>query len=186
MQDFKDVAKKMKAEFGVGSLSFGQVSNAKTIPNTNVAIGRYPANIVLSHHDDCEDNCHDECPVKVMDEQSGKVGASRFFYISKASRTERDNGLNGFEKKNKGIYMFNGAICKDLKSNIHPTIKPVKLMRYLVKLVTPPNGKVLDPFCGSGTTGIACKLDGFQFVGIEQDKEYTAIADARVHNYTEK
>ena len=67
--------------------------------------------------------------------------------------------------------------------NFHPTVKPIKLMQYLVKMITPPNGIVLDPFCGSGTTGIACKLDGFQFVGLEQDAEYSKIAEARIENY---
>ena len=55
-------------------------------------------------------------------------------------------------------------------------------MQYLVKMITPPNGIVLDPFCGSGTTGVACKLDGFQFVGLEQDPEYFRIAEARINN----
>jgi site-specific DNA-methyltransferase (adenine-specific) len=59
-------------------------------------------------------------------------------------------------------------------------------MRYLVKLVTPPKGIVLDPFCGSGTTGIAAKLEGFDFIGIEQEEEYYNIANARIENYTER
>jgi site-specific DNA-methyltransferase (adenine-specific) len=67
-------------------------------------------------------------------------------------------------------------------ANVHPTVKPVKLMQYLVKMITPPNGIVLDPFCGSGTTGVACKLDGFNFVGLEQDPEYCKIAEARIDN----
>lgn len=67
--------------------------------------------------------------------------------------------------------------------NFHPTVKPIKLMQYLVKMITPPNGIVLDPFCGSGTTGVACKIDGFNFVGLEQDAEYAKIAEARINNY---
>lgn len=59
-------------------------------------------------------------------------------------------------------------------------------MQYLVRLITPPNGLVLDPFCGSGTTGIACKLEGFNFVGMEQDAEYSKIAQARIDNYEEE
>jgi site-specific DNA-methyltransferase (adenine-specific) len=59
-------------------------------------------------------------------------------------------------------------------------------MQYLVRLITPPNGLVLDPFCGSGTTGIACKLENFNFVGMELDAEYAKIAEARVANYTEE
>jgi site-specific DNA-methyltransferase (adenine-specific) len=70
----------------------------------------------------------------------------------------------------------------NMLKNFHPTVKPIKLMQYLVKMITPPNGIVLDPFCGSGTTGVACKLDGFQFVGLEQDLEYAKIAEARIKN----
>jgi DNA modification methylase len=95
---------------------------------------------------------------------------SRFFYIAKASKSERNKGLEGFEEK---------------RTNFHPTVKPIKLMQYLVRLITPPNGIVLDPFCGSGTTGVACKLEGFQFIGLEQDSEYHKIADARLKNYAE-
>ena len=70
-----------------------------------------------------------------------------------------------------------------VSSNFHPTVKPIKLMQYLVRLITPPSGIVLDPFCGSGTTGIACRLENFEFVGIEQDAEYCKIAEARINNY---
>lgn len=91
---------------------------------------------------------------------------NRFIYCAKASKAE----------KNKG--------CEDLpKGNSHTTVKPISLMRYLVKLVTPPNGLVLDPFTGSGTTGIACKLEGFNFIGIEKEEEYFKIAEARINAY---
>lgn len=125
-------------------------------------------------------------------------GASRFFYVAKASKSERNRGLDEFEEKplafsnqakaelKRGNTTFDGGDAKghgnsirQLK-NFHPTVKPVKLMQYLVRLVTPPNGIVLDPFCGSGTTGVACKLEGFNFVGIEQDAEYCKIAEARI------
>lgn len=65
---------------------------------------------------------------------------------------------------------------------MHPTVKPVALMRWLVRLVTPPGGTVLDPFLGSGTTGIAAKLEGFDFIGIEREAEYMAIAERRIAN----
>jgi len=132
---------------------------------------------------------------------SDKGGASRFFYIAKASKSERNKGLDGFEEKplafsnqakaelKRGNADYDGGDAKGhgnsirhLK-NFHPTVKPVKLMQYLVKMITPPNGIVLDPFCGSGTTGVACKLEGFQFVGIEQDAEYSKIAEARINNF---
>jgi DNA modification methylase len=134
---------------------------------------------------------------------SDKGGASRFFYIAKASKSERNKGLEGFEEKplafsnqakaelKRGNDNFDGGDAKGhgnsirhLK-NFHPTVKPIKLMQYLVRLITPPNGIVLDPFCGSGTTGIACKLEGFEFVGLEQDAEYCKIAQARIDNYVE-
>ena len=65
-------------------------------------------------------------------------------------------------------------------SNNHPTVKPVALMQYLCRLITPPNGIVLDPFMGSGSTGIACKMEGFNFIGIEKDEDYFKIAEARI------
>jgi DNA modification methylase len=88
-------------------------------------------------------------------------GASRFFYVAKADSAERSLGLHG-------------------QRNPHPTVKPVALMRWLCRLVTPPGGIVLDPFVGSGTTGIAALREGFSFVGIEREAEYVAIARARI------
>jgi DNA modification methylase len=96
----------------------------------------------------------DEDAGRELDEQSG--GASRFFYCAKASKSERGEG------------------------NTHPTVKPVSLMRWLVRLVTPPNGIVLDPFTGSGTTGVASVLESFQFIGCEQSEEYANIANSRI------
>lgn len=143
--------------------------------------GRFPANILL-----------DEEACKILDEQSGVLksgdnctrtkvgsflehgglgkagdvqvtygdsgGASRFFYCAKAS------------KKEKGT------------NNIHPTVKPIKLMEYLVKLVTPENGICLDPFAGSGTTGVAVLALGMKFIGIELDPTYCAIATERIQH----
>ena len=127
-------------------------------------------------------------------------GASRFFYVAKASQWERHYGLENFEEKNSASSEFrpnhlekslNGESgnpygrWKPLK-NIHPTVKPIKLMQYLIRLVTPPNGIVLDPFAGSGTTGIACKIDGFEFVGLELSEEYTEIANSRIQSFNEE
>jgi site-specific DNA-methyltransferase (adenine-specific) len=72
-----------------------------------------------------------------------------------------------------------GAV-KAARANTHPTVKPTSLMQYLVRLVTPPNGIVLDPFMGSGSTGKACAYEGFDFIGIEQSAEYVASAQARI------
>lgn len=178
-------------------------SHGKTRLKTEIVVkqGRFPANLVLSHSSHCTDEaCHMfECPVVLLDEQtkdtragkpsgsfscrpkretipgsakaiedrgelqkhegyeSGPVsGASRFFYCAKISPSERG------------------------KDNKHPTVKPQKLMRYLCRLVTPPAGVILDPFMGSGSTGLAAKSEGFQFIGIEKEEEYVKIAEARI------
>jgi site-specific DNA-methyltransferase (adenine-specific) len=92
-----------------------------------------------------------------MDPGYGDSGsAARFFYCAKTSKKERGEGNN------------------------HPTVKPIALMTYLCRLVTPPGGIVLDPFMGSGSTGIAALQEGFDFIGIERDPEYLAIAEARI------
>jgi len=118
-----------------------------------------------------------------------KGGASRFFYIPKVSKKERNMGLDGFE--DKVFNVVNGGhgledspnFAPKLYKNTHPTVKPVQLMAYLCRLVTPPNGIVLDPFMGSGSTGIAAQLEGFRFVGMEMDEDYFKIAEARIENY---
>lgn len=119
-------------------------------------------------------------------EHSDQGGASRFFYVAKASSRERNAGLDGRAERSVHGPSSDGR-CWGIpgsrstpRRNPHPTVKPVALMRWLVRLVTPPGGTVLDPFAGSGTTGIACVLEGFDFTGIEQDAEYVAIARARV------
>jgi site-specific DNA-methyltransferase (adenine-specific) len=131
-----------------------------------------------------------------------KGGASRFFYVAKASQKERNKGLDDFEKQplafsnqaKAELARGNTEFADETKmhnkvqfrANNHPTVKPIKLMQYLARLITPPNGVVLDPFMGSGTTGIACKLEGFDFVGMEQDENYHKIAISRIENYLEQ
>ena len=68
-------------------------------------------------------------------------------------------------------------------ANVHPTVKPVELMRYLCRLVTPKGGVVLDPFMGSGSTGMAAKDEGFDFIGIEKDEEYYKICESRITRF---
>lgn len=113
--------------------------------------------------------------------------AARFFYCAKASKRDRDEGLSDFVEKEEGIKNTNGRgfsesdpMKKILQRNNHPTVKNVELMRYLCKLITPLNGTVLDPFMGSGSTGKGAILEGFSFIGIELDKEYLEIAQARI------
>jgi DNA modification methylase len=99
----------------------------------------------------------------ILDEEAGRMldeqqeGASRFFYCAKASKKERGEGNN------------------------HPTVKPIKLMEYLITLVTPPNGIILDPFFGSGTTGVAAVNLGFNYIGVELDEQYIEIARRRIN-----
>jgi DNA modification methylase len=118
--------------------------------------------------------------------------AARFFYCAKASRAERDLGLADLPIKSGGDACDREDGTDGLNSpragagrngrvrNFHPTVKPIDLMRYLCKLVTPPDGIVYDPFCGSGTTLVGAKLEGFQWVGSEMDPEYAEIARKRV------
>lgn len=114
-------------------------------------------------------------------------GPSRFFYCPKASRSERDAGLEGMPKGRAGTLNMRtdrhsqaNGMDTGHKHNTHPTVKPIALMRYLVRLVTPPDGVVLDPFMGSGTTGCAAMLEGFNFIGIEKEPAYAETARARI------
>lgn len=112
-----------------------------------------------------------------------KGGASRFFYVAKASKAERNAGLEGFEKgevKRQGLC---GEHNNPSHKNNHPTVKPIKLLRYLVRLITPLGGICLDPFIGSGTTAIACIEEGFDYIGIEKEKDYFDIAEKRIFHY---
>jgi site-specific DNA-methyltransferase (adenine-specific) len=122
--------------------------------------------------------------------------AARFFYCAKADKSDRDAGLHGFEvHQAAGLPMrsaggerggegLDGSKTDRTteRQNTHPTVKPTDLMRYLCRLVTQPGGVVLDPFTGSGSTGKAAVLEGFNFIGIEREAEYLAIARARIEH----
>lgn len=116
--------------------------------------------------------------------------AARFFYCAKVSKKERNDGLDNFKlEKSKGKFnkgngtgeRFDGNKIAEYKNN-HPTVKPIDLMKYLVRLITPKKGKVLDPFLGSGSTGVAALIENFKFIGIELDKDYFKIAKERIKN----
>jgi len=159
--------------------------------------------------------CVEGCPAKLLDEQSGiakpkaaRRGASRFFnqlnwseedflpffYIAKASKKERNAGLDHLETRSAGEVTGRkegsaglnnpraGAGRTSGNKNFPPTVKPVKLMEWLVRLVTPPGGTVLDPFMGSGTTGVAAINQGFNFIGCELMEEYIPIAEGRIEH----
>lgn len=124
-------------------------------------------------------------------------GASRFFYVAKPSRFDRDAGLDDLPSRTAGEATDREDGSEGLKSpragagrtsegvkNHHPTVKPVLLMEWLVRLVTPPGGLVLDPFLGSGTTGAAAVRQAFRFVGIEREAEYIEIAKRRIDHWS--
>lgn len=123
-------------------------------------------------------------------------GASRFFYVAKPSTREREAGCEGLPRKGAAELTDREEDTDGLKSpragagrtsagraNHHPTVKSIALMRWLVRLITPPGGLVLDPFCGSGTTGCAAVLEGMHFIGVDQSDEYVAIATARIGHW---
>lgn len=122
--------------------------------------------------------------------EASEGGASRFFYCAKISASERSAGLEELpdrEKRSAGGTTSSGKPTMEgrdrfgsVTKNHHPTVKPTKLMGYLTRLITPPGGTVLDPFAGSGSTGIACKREGYKFIGIEKEKEYVEIARKRI------
>lgn len=118
--------------------------------------------------------------------QGDSGSAARFFYCAKASRKDRNEGL-----QDPGPQFKHGATLRkventDTKGNNHPTVKPTELMAYLCRLVTPPGGVVLDPFMGSGSTGKAAIREGFGFIGIEMDADYCEIARARIQHEVSK
>jgi len=137
---------------------------------------RYPSNFIL-----------DGFGAELLDSVTKQ--ASRFFYVPKASKEERELGLEGMElrKFDVGDERPSGGSMERLRgqkapmrANHHPTVKPAELMQYLCVLVTPENGIVLDPFMGSGSTGIAAVTSDFNFIGIEMSEEYVEIASRRI------
>ena len=271
------------AESAVSKGKYGDSTAQETHQTAGQALGRWPANTILTHSPDCEQvgvaedtmtggfgnggigigttgspdgsgrgaewqnksvtvpvwECAEGCPVKELDGQSGvskdgvavkrngvtsngvtgwgkapvgtpnaggyggQGGASRFFtqteyteidwpvflYYAKASKSERNAGLEGLPAKivneetppgTKGANSPRaGAGRGGAVNNFHPTVKPVELMRHLIRLVTPPGGKVLDPFLGSGTTAVAAILEGCDWVGCEMTEDYWPIIEAR-------
>lgn len=147
-------------------------------------------------------NCYGTAERGGSNEYSANSGsAARFYYSPKASKSDREEGLENFLKKFQAGAEFRPNHMEkalegetgnpygrwDPRKNNHPTVKPTNLMKYLIKLVTQKGGTVLDPFMGSGTTGKACGFEDYKFVGIEMDKDYFEIAKARIeHAYKKK
>jgi hypothetical protein len=170
------------------------------------SLGRFPANLVLSHNEDCEPSphvfpdgstasgCTDDCAVKMLDEQSGvlKQGGAQKGAIIKSKgggygcldlgKVEKQSGIIGEPPGGASRFFYCAKASKKDRAgnNSHPTVKSTKLMEYLIKLITPPEGIVLDPFMGSGSTGVAAKRFGFRFMGIEKEQDYFEIAEKRI------
>ena len=211
--DFRDQGRQSKENMGIDKLSFGQTENVKrkkvvrksrdengvwTNDNSGMKAegseyadadprGRFPSNVI---HDGSGS-------IKELFEDKLK-----YFYCAKTPKAERNQGLNNFPIKNKkgGGGTSNNVWYKDdvnsasgkfgsekaPSKNVHPTVKPIKLMKYLCRLITPKGGTVLDPFMGSGSTGMAAKEENFEFVGIEKEEEYFNIATARIESVETK
>lgn len=153
--------------------------------------GRHPANVILGHAPECrQGTCAPDCAVALLD--AGGEGRppiagnpSRFFYCPKVSRREREAGCDHLPAQ--FFDLFPNAPNKPVRTrptrNRHPTVKPLALMRWLVRLVCPRGGLVLDPFCGSGSTGAAAALEDRRFLGIELSPEFLEIAAARIAHW---
>lgn len=161
---------------------------------SDAAGGRWPANVIHDGSDEVmagfpetSSGVRNGTGKKKFSCEASHGSAARFFYCAKASREDRNEGCEIFKKKmlrwssgeqSPGTFQSDGT--DKYANNFHPTVKPTDLMRYLCRLVTPPGGVVLDPFMGSGSTGKAAVLEGFEFVGIELNAEYCQIARARI------
>jgi site-specific DNA-methyltransferase (adenine-specific) len=185
----------------------------KNVVEDDTVRGRWPANIILDEHTAGlldEQSGVSKSPSGMIT-QGGKAkggfdvgssdgtrtskfqghndsgGASRFFYVAKASKRDRNEGLDEMpikrpdNRSSTGMGTFQEKGVQP-QQNFHPTVKPTALMEYLVKLVTPLNGTVLDPFTGSGSTGKAAILNGFDFIGIEMTEDYLPIIKARLEH----
>ena len=165
--------------------------------------GRWPANLILGHSEGCKGKCVDDCPVANLDKQSGTLKSGKPGTRRKPHQTgsmsgtlnitgELDKGygdsgggsrfFHNFQMESPLIYQAkaNKKECPVVDGQRHPTVKPLALMRNLVRLVTPPGGVVLDPFAGSGTTVEACALEGFQCHAIEREPGYLPFIHHRV------
>jgi DNA modification methylase len=162
---------------GTGALNI----DAARVPRDGSTTGYWPANVALSHAAGCTDAyCVTDCPVPPIG-----VSMSRLLFCAKATRKEREAGCEQLPERSVQVYIGKHHPPR-LVRNTHPTVKPAELMRWLVRLVTPPGGLVLDPFAGSGTTGIAAILEDRFFLGIERQGEYVDIACARIAHWTKE
>jgi site-specific DNA-methyltransferase (adenine-specific) len=171
--------------WGTGVLNIGaaQVRDEIRATNSAVQLRRWPPNLGLIHTPRCQpQDCHDGCAVRQLDDHTDRA-VSRYFYAAKADRAEREAGLQALAAVPTRIFTKGGS---HQRANIHPTVKPLSVMRWLVRLNVPPGGVVLDPFAGSGSTGCAALLEGRQFLGIEREAAYVQIARRRLAHWSQQ
>lgn len=197
----------------IGHDNAGRSTSGATIHAAESNGGRWPANVIHDGSDEVVElfpEVKGKVGMKILSDFTFSVGdkvegakfasqaglgdsgsAARFFYCAKASKKDRNEGLDGLPKvrrsglqgadnDNENLDPVSERFRTEPSANHHPTVKPTSLMQYLVRLVTPPNGIVLDPFLGSGSTGKAAMYEGFNFIGIELTPEYLPIAKARI------
>lgn len=194
------------------NINFGMTDNKEAQGQND--LGRWPANVILDEYTAGlldEQSGISKSGIAVKSNSAGNNifsnqlkptgndlgygdsgGASRFFYVAKASKRDRNEGLEELDARRASAFGYDiglgeagEGMFKDrnpIKQNFHPTVKPTALMEYLIKLVTPPDGLVLDPFTGSGSTGKAAILSGFRFLGIEMTEEYFPIIEGRLRH----
>lgn len=205
----------------VGTFAGGEYNRGSDTDNYRESTGRFPANTILTYDEtDYEEVCSGFPYTKGTGEKRKRKGqdstcygkynakdtdnscwgdegsASRYFYCAKASKKDRDEGLEDFEEKRKSGYGYDLGYMnvgegmfkerQTLKKNIHPTVKPTELMQYLVRLVAPKGAVIMDCFNGSGSTGKAVMYEnaernaGYKYIGIEMTEEYLPISAARI------
>jgi len=171
--------------YGTGALNI----SATRLPRGGVAgaTGYWPSHVLLGHSVGCHSaatGCQPGCVVPLVDRLGppGRPPLSRLFYAAKATSAEREAGCETLARSTAAIFSGTAGGVRP-RANLHPTVKPLDLMRWLVRLVTPIGGVVLDPFAGSGSTGCGAVLEGRQFVGIEREATYLPIARARLTHW---
>lgn len=205
-----------RARKASGGKGLNALGHSKTYDSDSHPGGRWPANVLLDDHAAAELDAQTSelrqggrlkggegreravvspltlGPRDPWEPYGDSGGASRFFYVAKPGRAERDLGCDHLPERSGGEATGREDDSAGVKNpragagrgggarNFHPTVKPIELLRYLIRLIAPPGGTVLDPFVGSGTTGIAAQLEQRQFLGIEREPQYIEIAKARL------
>jgi site-specific DNA-methyltransferase (adenine-specific) len=179
----RNLAEHGTGAFNIDGCRLGRPRRLSRRPGSLSDRGRWPTNVVLSHHHGCTSaRCRSDCPMELLREHR------RYFFCAKPSRRQRDAGCERLPRRVRETFTLSAeeqqAVKSSLVFNVHPTVKPLDLMRWLVRLLTPPKGGagaiVLDPFAGSGSTGAAAVLEGARFIGLEREADYVPIARARI------